>query len=192
MPKAFTKVLVFVLSFLTSGIARAQKNHTVELETGGGYVFGNGPEDPGPSLPTFTDSFVLWPTVHWGVAIRLVEGPGEDLYASPVQIADRTFLGEGNLHYLTLTARHRNSLALRTGLEVGFGMMFGETFGSIEILRESPRRVSVPNGPAYGLSLEALVSHSLFSHLIVKAGATYDFEFETNHFQPVILGVVGF
>jgi len=26
----------------------------------------------------------------------------------------------------------------------------------------------------------------------VKAGITYDFEFETNHFQPVALAVIGF
>jgi hypothetical protein len=134
---------------------------------------------------------VVWPSQRWGVALRRVEGPGEDLY-SPVEIPDRTFLGGGHLHYWTVTARHRRSTSRGLGVEIGFGIMFGEKFATIEMLRDPPRRVSAQNGPAYGLSLEALVTHPLARHFAVKGGVSYDFEFETNHLQPVALGVITF
>ena len=124
--------------------------------------------------------------------LRRVAGPGEDLYTPPVEIPDRTFLGVGHLQYWTATARYRRSISRELGLEIDFGMMFGERFGTIEMFRDPPRRVSVPNGPASGLSLEALVTRRLARHFAVKAGVTYDFVVETNHFQPVALGVIGF
>jgi hypothetical protein len=72
-------------------------------------------------------------------------------------------------------------------------MMFGERFDDIVMFRD-PRigRISGLNGPAYGLSLEALVTHPLARHFAVKAGVTYDFVVETNHFQPIALAVVRF
>jgi len=78
------------------------------------------------------------------------------------------------------------------GLEIGFGMMFDERFGTIEMFRDPPRRVSALNGPTNGLSLEALVTRRLARHFTVKAGVTCDFVVETNHFQPVALAVIGF
>ena len=186
------KILMLTLcSVALAEVAYAQRQGVVEFEGGGGYVFGSGAEDPGPSLPTLDAAIVVWATERWGVAVGRVEGPGEDLYA-PVESLDRTFLGVGHLHYWTITARHRRSISRDLGLEIGFGMMFDEKFGTIEMFRNSPRRVSVPNGPAYGLSLEALVTHPVARHFAVKAGVTYDFEFETNHFQPVALAVVRF
>jgi hypothetical protein len=184
-------VLTALCSIYWADVGYAQSRTVVELESGGGYVFGSGAEDPGPSLPTFDAAIVVWPTERWGIAVRLVEGPGEDLH-TPAESLDRTFLGAGHLHYWTATARHRRSISRDLGLEVGFGMMFDSKFGTIEMFRDPPRRVSVPNGPAYGFSLEALVTHPLARHFAVKAGVTYDFEFETNHFQPVALAVIRF
>jgi hypothetical protein len=186
-----TLPLAVCLVALTTRVAFAQKPDLFEFEGGGGYVFGSGAEDSGPSLPTVAAGIVVWPARHWGLAIRRVDGPGEDL-STPVESIDRTFLGSGHLHYLTLTARHRRAISHQLGLEVGFGVMLNETFGTIEFLRNPPRRLSVTNGPASGISLEALLTHRLARHFSVKAGVTYDFEFETNHLQPLVVGVVGF
>jgi hypothetical protein len=185
-------VLAGLCSVALADFGYAQTRTVVELEGGGGYVFGSGAEDPGPSLPTLDAAIVVWPTERWGVAVRRVEGPGDDLYATPVEIPDRTFLGVGHLHYWTVTARHRRSISRDLGLEIGAGMMFDEQFDTIEMFHDPPRRISGLNGPTFGLSLEALVTHPLARHFAVKAGVTYDFMFETNHFQPVALGVIGF
>jgi hypothetical protein len=188
------RLLAFALcSLALADIAHAQRQGVVEIEGGGGYVFGSGAEDPGPSLLTLDATFVVWATERWGVAVRRVEGPGEDLYTTPAEIPDRTFLGVGHLHYWTVTARHRRSVSRELGLEIGFGMMFDEKFDDIEMFRD-PRigRIAGPNGPAYGLSLEALVTHSLARRFAVKAGVTCDVNVDTNHLQPVALAVVRF
>ena len=167
----------------------------VELEGGGGHVFGVGAGAPGPSVPTLDAVVVVWATEHWGVALRRVEGPGEDLYTTPKESPDRTFLGVGNLHYWTLTARRRQSISGNLGFEIGFGMMFNKGVGFIEMFRDPPRRVSVPSGRGVGFgdySVEALVTHSLARHFAVKAGVTFDAPLEANHFQPVALAVVRF
>jgi len=187
-------ILTSVLCSLTlAEIAHAQRPDVVEIEGGGGYVFGSGAEDPGPSLPTVDATIVVWATKSWGVAVRRVEGPSEDFYTTPIEIPDRTFLGVGHLHYWTVTARHRRSLSRALGLELGGGMMFDGRFEDIEMFRDPGiGRVAAPNGPAYGFSLEALVTHGLARRFAVKAGVTYDLNVETNHFQPVALAVVRF
>jgi len=186
-----TILTLTLCSLALAEIASAQRQDVVELEGGGGHVFGSGTEDPGPSLPTVDAAVVVWVTEHWGVALRRVEGPGEDLYVNPVEIPDRRFLGVGHLRYWTVTARHRQPMFRAFGLEIGVGMMFAERFADIEMFRD-PRigRIAALNGPAHGLSLEALVTHPLARHFEVKAGITDDFNVETNHFQPVALAVV--
>src|SRR5262245_49228492 len=143
------KILTMTLwSLALADVAHAQQPCLVEIEGGGGYVFGSGVEDPGPSLLTLDATIVVWVTGRWGVAVRRVAGPGEDLYGAPVEIPDRTFLGLGHLHYWAMTARHRRSLSSDLGVEIGFGMMFGDKFEDIEMFRD-PRigRIRVPNGP---------------------------------------------
>ncbi len=186
------RILTLTLCCLAlAEVAYAQRRNVVEFEGGGGYVFGSGTESPGPSLPTLDGAVVVWATPRWGVALRRVAGPGEDLYATPLEGSDRTFLGTGHLYYWTVTARHRRSLSRDFGLEVGFGVMLDEKSDSIVMFRNPPRRDSVPE-VASGFSLEALVTHPLGRHFAVKAGTTYDFVVEVNHFQPVALAVVGF
>jgi len=187
------KILALTLcSLALAEVAYAQRRAVVELEGGGGYVFGSGAEDPGPSLPTLDAAIVVWATERWGVAVRRVEGPGENLYAPPVEIPDRTFLGVGQLHYWTVTARHRRSISRDLGLEIGFGMLFNGEFATLEMFHDPPHRISALTGPYPGFSLEALVTHPLARHFAVKAGVTYDFNFETNNVQPVALAVVRF
>jgi hypothetical protein len=168
-----------------------QSRATVEIEAGVGYVFGGGVEDPGPSLPSFDAGIVIWPWEQWGVAVRLVEAPGEDLHA-PIDSLDRTFLGVGNLHYWTVNARHRRPLPHRVGLEIGFGMLFGGEFAAIQEFHNPPRRSATPHTFFNGFSVEGLVTRALARYFTVKAGATYDFNVETNNFQPVVLGVLRF
>ena len=188
------KILVLTLYIVAlAEVAYAQRQHVVELEGGGGHVFRASVGAPGPSLPTLDAAVVVWPTERWGVALRRVEGPGEDLYTTPKESRDRTFLGVGHLHYWTVTTRLRQSISRNLGFEIGFGLMFDEWFGHIEMFRDPPRRVSVPNGPVSGeFSVEALVTHPLARHFAVKAGVTYDWPLEANHFQPVALAVVRF
>ena len=62
-------------------------------------------ENPGPSLGTIDVAAVVWPWARWGVAVRLVKGPGEDLH-EPVVSGDRTFLGQADLQVLD---DHRSS-----------------------------------------------------------------------------------
>src|SRR5437870_759657 len=116
-------LVMAVCALAVASVAYAQQQDVVEIEGGAGYVFGSGTEDPGPSLPTLVLAVVGWPTEHWGVAMRRVQGPGEDLYATPVEIPDRTFLGLGHVRYWTVTARHRGSLCRDPGLALGCGIM---------------------------------------------------------------------
>lgn len=187
------KILTLTLCCVAlAEVAYAQRRNVVELEGGGGYVFGSGTEGSGPSLPTLDAAVVVWASEHWGVALRRVAGPGEDLVANPVQRGDRTFLGHGHVHYWTVTARHRRSVSRHLGLEVGGGMMLDDKYDIIEMFGDPPRRLSGQIQSSYGFSLEALVTHSLARHFAVKAGVTYDFVVETNHLQPVALAVVRF
>ena len=48
-------VLAGLCSLGLANFGYAQSRTVVELEGGGGYVFGSGAEDPGPSLPSLTD-----------------------------------------------------------------------------------------------------------------------------------------
>jgi hypothetical protein len=123
--------------------------------------------------------------------VRLVEGPGEDLHA-PSESFDRVFLGTGHLRYWTVTARNRRTLPRRLELEIGFGMLMGGQFASIQELRDPPRRLSDPTTSFSGFSVDGLVSRPLGRHFGVKAGLTFDFNFETTNVQPVALGVVRF
>ena len=187
------RVLTFATfcSLALSGLASAQTRPAIELEGGGGYVFGGGSENPGPSLPTLDAAIVVWPGKRWGLAARVVRGPGEDLH-TPVESLDRTFLGSGHLQYWTATLRHRRLLRADLGLEIGAGMLFGGEFASVQMFHNPPRRVAAPDNFFNGLSVEALVTRGLARSLAVKAGLTCDFNVETVNLQPVALGVIRF
>jgi hypothetical protein len=164
----------------------------VEIELGGGYVVGGGVENPGPSLPTFDAGVVVWLWPRWGVALRVVEGPGEDLH-EPVVGFDRTFLGQADLHYWTVTVRHRIALTRHRGFELGFGQLFGGRFATVQEFHNPRQRVRTPDTffPLGG-ALEAFITQALGRHLAVKAGLTFDFNIETTNFQPVAMGVIRF
>lgn len=183
-------ILAAILVLTAAGPADAQ---IVEAAVGGGFVFASGTEDPGPSVPTLNASAVLWPLKRWGVAVRWVHGLGEELFESPQPSGDRTYLGLGSLRYFTLTARHRRPLTPRLGLETGFGVMFGGHFAAVwELHSDPPRRFDAPDTFFGGFALEGMLSRRVFPHLTIKAGATYDFNFETNNFQPLVLAAVTF
>jgi len=173
-----------------AGFAAPAWAQTVEIELGGGYVVGGGAEDPGPSLPAFDVGVAFWATEHWGVAVRRVEAPGEDLHEPSVG-GDRTFLGSGHLAYWTVTARRRSSVTTRLGLELGFGLLLDGRFATIAMLHEPPRRLEM--GTSFGgFSLEALLTRELWSHLAIKMGATFDSNFETTNLQPLVVGAIRF
>jgi hypothetical protein len=165
---------------------------TFEGEFGAGYVFGGGTENPGPSLPAFDVGFVVWPTGRWGIAARLVEGPGEDLH-EPIASSDRTFLGAGHLHYWSVTAQHRWTVNQSFGVQTGFGLMFDGRFATVQEFHDPVLgRRAEPDTFFTGFSLEGLVTRTLSRHLGIKGGVTYDFNFETNNLQPVVLGTIQF
>src|SRR5262245_3129206 len=103
----------------SASIASAQH---AELEAGIGYVFGGGAEDPGPSLRSHSGAMFVRVTERWGVAVRIVDAPGEDLYDRPIVSRDRDWLGKGRLRYCTVTARRRIPLSSRSTVELGFGL----------------------------------------------------------------------
>jgi hypothetical protein len=188
-----SRILVFAAwcSIAVADFGYAQSRATVEFEGGGGYVFGGGTEDPGPSLPALDGTIVVWPVERWGLAVRLVEGPGEDLH-TPIESLDRTFLGSGHLRYWTVTARYRRPLRRDLGLEVGFGKVFDGEFATVQVFHNPPRRSSAADTFFNGLALEGLVTRGFARHFAVKAGLTYDFNVETANLQPVVLGVIRF
>jgi len=201
-------VLIFiVLAFLVGPLSAADR---LELQAGPGYARGGGSEDPGPSLATVNLGAAFWFTDRWGIAVRHVEGPGEDLYDPPIVSPDRTFLGpadlsngtvieriflgHANLSYNTVTARYRRSLPRLLELNLGFGLMFGGRFDTVmDILTPSGQWVRGEAQTSFlGLSVELLVGKKLTRHFGIKAGVTQDFNFETNNLQPVVMGVFSF
>jgi len=161
-----------------------------EIEAGGGYVFGGGAEDPGPSLASFDVGTVFWPVAHWGVAFGLVRGPGED-HHDPVEGYDRTFFGPENLAYWTITARYRRETRYSLVGEIGFGLMGGGRFSDLEYLHAQQRWIHVKTVFG-GFVLETFWSRPITRHLGVKGGVTFDFNVETNNLQPVLLATVRF
>lgn len=167
----------------------------VELAAGPGFVFGGGSEDPGPSLPSYDIGVVLWPFARWGVAGRLVRAPGEDLYPNPLPSYDRTFLGREKLSYYTFGARYRRFPVPRHEMNLGFGLMVGGEFRTIVSFQQPggpPIRRSHRDTFFNGFYVEGLWGWRLYRHLGVKGGVTFDFNFETNNLQPVVLAVVSF
>jgi hypothetical protein len=191
-----TRVLVLT-AICAAGLAEAgnaQGRYVVEVGAGGGYVAGGGAENPGPSLPSYDVVVAVWPFERWGVGVRWVEGPGEDLHA-PIESFDRTFLGTGHLRYWTVTARHRRPLPRRLELEIGFGLLFDGEFATIVDLHNPPgppRRLSEADTFFTGMSVDGLVTRDLGRHFAIKGGLTFDFNFETTNVQPVALAVVRF
>lgn len=57
---------------------------------------------------------------------------------------------------------------------------------------EPPRRFDLPDNFFGGFALEGMLSRRVLRHLTIKAGATYDFNFETNNFQPLVLAALSF
>jgi hypothetical protein len=182
-------ILVILAYAACPHVAQAQR---VEVEAGGGYVFAGGAENPGPSLATVDVGVVVWPWTKWGVAVRLVEGPGEDLH-EPVISADRTFLGQADLHYWTVTVRRRIALTNARGVELGFGQLFGGRFSTVQQFHDPPRRVTGPHTFfPLGSALEAFITQAAGRHFAVKGGLTFDFNVETTNLQPVVLAVIRF
>lgn len=187
------KRTLLLTALLAMGLPALAQGQILEFEIGGGYVVGSGSEEPGPSLPAFDAGVAFWPSARWGVAVRRVDGPGEDLH-EPRIFLDRTFLGTGHLRYWTFTARHRRAITPNWGLETGFGVMAAGHFAEIWIFNDAPldRREAASSFWDWGLSLEGFATRSLSRHFGIKAGLTYDFVVETNNLQPLVLGVVRF
>lgn len=186
------RVLPAILSLLMSAVpAKAQHPPRVELEAGGGYVFGGGVENPGPSLPALDGGAAFWWSDRWGLALRAVVGPGEDLIEASPGI-DRTFLGTGHLRYLAVTVRRRRPMTNSWGLELGGGMMLFGQFAMVQMLRDPPRRVVGVDSSFSGFAVEALATRAIARHLALKAGLTFDFNFETNNLQPLVLAAIRF
>jgi hypothetical protein len=188
MRDAAVSVLFF---FLLTGVVSAQEHPSFELEAGGGHVVGGGAENPGPSLGTYDLAVAIWPMRSWGVAYRIVRGPGNDLLKPPIEGGDRLFLGSGQLKYSTVTVRYRRPTPKSTVTEIGFGIMKGGQFADLMYIKALERQVEAETHFS-GFALEAFVGRRLTPFLRLKGGITYDFNFETGNFQPVVLASFGF
>jgi hypothetical protein len=79
------------------------------------------------------------------------------------------------------------------GVEAGFGLMFDGRFATVqEFVDPALGRRAEPDNFFGGFSFEGLVTRALSRHFGIKGGVTYDFNFETNNFQPVVLGTIRF
>lgn len=177
-----TQRVLFTIAALAALLAPAHAQR-LELEAGVGYVLGGGAENPGPSLPTIDGAVVVWPWAAWGMAVRLVKGPGEDLH-EPIVSGDRTFLGQGHLQYWTVTVRRRIAVGDGRAVELGFGQLFGGRFATVQEFHQPPRRVASRDTFFSGFALEGLFMHTLARRLAVKGGVTFDFNVETTNLQP--------
>lgn len=183
--------LVMAGVLIVAGLPDVAGAQRLDVGVGTGYVFGGGAENPGPSLPTVDVVGVVWPWNRWGLAVRWVEGPGEDLYAEPVTGGDRTFLGFGHLRYSTVTLRHRRRFSDSLGFELGAGLILGGRFASIQELPPIGR-LDEPDNFFGGLASDAFLTRRLRGPLWVEAGVTFDFNIETNNLHPVVLVVYRF
>lgn len=168
----------------------AQDRDTLELQFGGGYVWGGGSENPGPSLITYNVGVAVWLSDHWGIAARHVGGPGTDPWSEPAVHYNRTVIGLGNLRYTTVTARRRWLASDGMHLDIGIGFLFNGSYEDIE--RPKPRGRSQAGAFFGGASLEVFVGRRLSRHFRVKGGFTEDFNIETANTQLLGLAVVGF
>lgn len=173
----------------------AQSPDRVEIQAGAGHVGGGG-----VSLPTYELGAAFWLTGRWGVAVRLVGAPGDDLRDPAGRYDDVRMVdaGAGNLRYVTVTARYRRFL--NRGLEVNLGVGVGtsRSVERIEFLLEPGqshvqrrRTVSQP----MGLTLELLLGRKLSRHFGVKGGVTHAFGAHLDsagYTHAVGLGVIGF
>jgi hypothetical protein len=179
---------------LISAAAAQAYDHRFELQGGGGYVFGAGSEDPGPSLPVFDLGVVFWFDQRWGIAGRHVRGWGEDIREEPDVSGDRLLISKEDLSYYTLTLRHRRGLREDLELNLGVGLLVGGRF-------ESTFERTRPGGPPErtgiatkfnGFALEALIGYHLTPHVSIKAGLTEDFNFDTANTHPLVMLVLSF
>jgi len=183
---------LLLTALLAVGAPELTEAQIFEIELGAGYVFGSGAENPGPSVPVFDAGVACWPSARWGIAVRVVDGPGEDLH-EPVVFMDRTFFGTGHLRYWTFTARHRRALQPTWGMEIGAGLMTNGRYASVWMFTDQAESRHAGGGSDFaGFSLEGLATKAFSRHFGIKAGVTYDFNFETNNLQPVVLGTIRF
>ena len=178
---------IVVSAALTAAPVEAQR---VEVGAGGGYAFGGGVEDPGPSLATLDACVAIWPLENWGVAVRRVSGPGEDLLDTPFVSADRTFLGQADLHYWTATARYRRPIGRSAGVQVGLGFQKSGQFSTVWMFN-GQRRVA-PDTFFGGAALELLATRRVWRRFALHGGVTVESNLETTNVHPVLLAVVGF
>ena len=68
----FTVLLAFLALLVLPQSASAQR---LDVEFGGGYLFGGAGENPGPSLPVVNVAAVGWLSQEWGVSVGRVAGP---------------------------------------------------------------------------------------------------------------------
>jgi hypothetical protein len=188
------QALLLATAGLTDSEVLAQAyDHRVELQGGGGYVFGSG-SDSGPSLPVFDVGIVFWFDERWGVAGRHVRGWGEDIREEPEPSGARLFISKDDLSYTTLTVRHRRGLREDLELNLGFGLLVGgRSESTLEQVRPGgpPERTGITN-KFNGFSLEALIGYRLTPNVSIKAGVTEDFNFDVANTQPVVLLVLSF
>jgi hypothetical protein len=71
--------------------------------------------------------------------------------------------------------------------------MAGGRFATVWAFNASPLdRIAEPDNFFGGFSLEGLATRALFRHFGIKVGLTYDFDFDGNNLQPVVLAAVRF
>jgi hypothetical protein len=166
-----------------------------------GYSLGGGAEDPAPNLFLATFSGTIWFSRQFGAGFSVVRSFGRDLYdeviIDPVEpIGDtypREYRGKEDLRYYRILFRYRRALGNRTEINLGGGLMLGGRFREIVILHTPDGPVPLsPESQFGGFATEILFGQRIAPHLILKAGAEIDFNFETNILLPMVQMAIDF
>lgn len=124
--------------------------------------------------------------------MRLVEGPGADLYDRPeTGSGDRTFLGRADLHYWAIGGRRRWTGRRRSAFELGFGATFDGRFSSVVEFRDpSLGRQTYPDTFFHTLLIEGYFTRALGRRFAVKTGLSFDTNVETSNLQTLAVGAL--
>lgn len=155
----------------------------VEIELGGGHVFGGE-----PSVAIVEAGVIVWPLQHWGIAAHIIRGPGDG--ESLLRLPEVGRYLTGHLRAWTVTARYRLPTI---GLEVGVGIARGDYDSSalLQPANERPR-LSSSGTPRGGVALGAFYKRTLWRRVGISGGLAYDMWVEgRDYVRPVVLGVVG-
>jgi hypothetical protein len=192
-------LLIVAILLVAPEPAEAQEAiQRLDVEVGLGYAIGGGLEEPGPTLPRVNVGVVVWFAGRFGVALGYVRGFGEDTTDSqePLEdLGDRRLLAQKDLRYFRASFRYKHEIsrALVDSVEFGGGMIIDGSFTRVSAqLASDGTKIRTFEQEWGALAAEFFAAKRLGRHFGLKAGATFDFNFDTHFLTPVFMGVASF